>query len=612
MNITFDELVIFNFKCFNGLHKIKFGSPGLYYVMGSNLVEPELGSNGVGKSSLIDAFYWCWSGKTIGDNRPGAAVEPWEGHEGNTSVQTKFHWNKQPCYLVRTRKPNSLSLNGEAIDQSALQQLLGMSEDNLRRTLIVGQKGDLFLDLGPEDQSRMFTEMLDLDLWISAAELASKKAIAADRIANDFYRAETEANGKIQAFEEQLDKEIISNLEFEEQKQYRIESSEKQVCISEVLLDEHNELKPPKIKPLEIKSLEDELKDIKTSLVLVGKKSRELSDKSSELNSEITLIKKTISRYASLQNNICPECEQKVSKEHLREKIQHYEKVKEALAKKHAPVIEELGETNLSLDKFSSAIEVKETAIRKEKVIIDQLRERFDRWDRKRLELSNNLERDKLYLDQAEKLQNPHIKIIDQLKLGIDRAKKDQIEYQKKRDGAKWEYDTYKYWISAYKEIRLKLIDEVLLEIEVSANRHAGSLGLLDWQIKFATERTTKSNTISRGFSTFIYPPGLNEPIRWESYSGGEEQRWRLAVTFALSEVLLARAGLESNLEILDEPTAHLSDNGITDLLDCLHDRSLDSNRCIYLVDHHSLDKGNFNGVILVERTSSGAIIKYI
>ncbi len=38
--------------------------PGLWLVTGENEVEPELGANGAGKSSLFEAVHWALYGKT--------------------------------------------------------------------------------------------------------------------------------------------------------------------------------------------------------------------------------------------------------------------------------------------------------------------------------------------------------------------------------------------------------------------------------------------------------------------------------------------------------------------------------------------------------------------
>jgi len=142
----------------------------------------------------------------------------------------------------------------------------------------------------------------------------------------------------------------------------------------------------------------------------------------------------------------------------------------------------------------------------------------------------------------------------------------------------------------------------------MASNRHAESLGLDGWEIGFATERETKKGTMSHGFSVFLFPPGQKETVAFEAYSGGETQRLQRAVTFGLAEVLLARSGIETDFEVLDEPTIHLSLEGVDDLLSCLRDRAVDLGRRILIIDHHALDRGAFDGVITVVKTADRSI----
>jgi DNA repair exonuclease SbcCD ATPase subunit len=135
--------------------------------------------------------------------------------------------------------------------------------------------------------------------------------------------------------------------------------------------------------------------------------------------------------------------------------------------------------------------------------------------------------------------------------------------------------------------------------------------GLEDWEIQFATDRETAKGTISHGFSVFLYPPGQKEPIAFENYAGGVSQRWQLATTSGLSEILLARSGIDTDFEVYDEPSTFLSAEGIEDLVECLRDRALSQKRRIYLIDHHVLDKGAFDGMFLVTKTKEGISVQY-
>jgi exonuclease SbcC len=157
-------------------------------------------------------------------------------------------------------------------------------------------------------------------------------------------------------------------------------------------------------------------------------------------------------------------------------------------------------------------------------------------------------------------------------------------------------------WSAAYKEIRLTEIDETLQELQLATNRHIEVLGLENWKVEFRTERENKSGTITNTFNTLIYPSGQSNPIPFESYSGGESQRLQLAVTAALSEILLSRAGIDTNIEIYDESSKALSREGIVDLLECLKERAFTLQRSIYFVDHTMIESGHFDSIITIEK----------
>jgi DNA repair exonuclease SbcCD ATPase subunit len=170
--------------------------------------------------------------------------------------------------------------------------------------------------------------------------------------------------------------------------------------------------------------------------------------------------------------------------------------------------------------------------------------------------------------------------------------------------------EAYKFWQKGMREIRLERIDTTLIELEIAANRHAEALGLIGWSITFSTERETQKG-VAHAFNVSLTPPGQDQPISWESYSGGESQRWQLATTFALSEILLARSGIATDIEILDEPTAHLSPEGIEDLLLCLRERAVEYGRRIFIIDHHALDRGAFDGVFMVTKSPEGVMVSH-
>ena len=76
----------------------------------------------------------------------------------------------------------------------------------------------------------------------------------------------------------------------------------------------------------------------------------------------------------------------------------------------------------------------------------------------------------------------------------------------------------------------------------------------------------------------------------------------------ALANLIRNLQGFESDLEIYDEPTAHLSGDGIMDLLHLLDQRAHNEERSIWIIDHHSIDFG-FDTVTTIVKDEEGSHI---
>jgi energy-coupling factor transporter ATP-binding protein EcfA2 len=120
-------------------------------------------------------------------------------------------------------------------------------------------------------------------------------------------------------------------------------------------------------------------------------------------------------------------------------------------------------------------------------------------------------------------------------------------------------------------------------------------------------ERETQSGKIKPGLSVSIFKPKHDEPVKWESWSGGESQRLRVIGAVALSEVLLRRAGVTCDLIVLDEPTRHLSPEGVGDLVEFLVELGRDHQ--VFYIDHQVVQSNQFASLITVTRSTSGAKI---
>ena len=170
------------------------------------------------------------------------------------------------------------------------------------------------------------------------------------------------------------------------------------------------------------------------------------------------------------------------------------------------------------------------------------------------------------------------------------------------------QFDTYKYWIKGFKEIKLMLIKEALVEFESIINNYLNRLGMVEWSVLLDIVSENKSGTIKKGFSLKVKSPTIKEFIPFKAYSGGESQRIRLATTLGLVEFIKHRRGSFTDILVLDEPTQFLSEEGISDLITCLKDLTNTSYLKIFLIDHRNLETfGIFSNIMTVIKDMDGS-----
>ena len=154
------------------------------------------------------------------------------------------------------------------------------------------------------------------------------------------------------------------------------------------------------------------------------------------------------------------------------------------------------------------------------------------------------------------------------------------------------------HWVQGFKDVRLFLVAEALLQLEVEVNSALESLGLVGWSIHFAPDSETKAGATKRGFSVTVLSPVNERPVPWQVWSGGEAQRLRLAASMGLSNLISAYTAFEPFVEVWDEPTNGMSKEGIADLLTAMQERAQRYKRQVWVIDHRTLDAGLFQQTV--------------
>lgn len=604
-----------SFKCFSGETTFTFPTePGLYLVQGRNEIQPLLEGNGCGKSTLFgDAITWCLFGKTPRLLKASDILN-WEAGSAG-SVYFTFEVNKVQYGVLRTQTPNSLCLDTDGIRQTVTQDqintLLGLDFDSFVASIVFAQFGTMFFDLSATDKSTLLSSILDLDLWDVATDQAKKSVTQLESSLNIVLRKISHAEGQISGlssrdFTAQIDAweadhagEIEKlNLDFEKGVEKLNKIKVAGVSVEKQLEHVNEEL--------------EELVDIEQELTKeLRKLEKQANSSQQEQTKELLQLKNCKSELTKFKNvvDVCPYCNQKVSETHLKQEIYKLstetQQHTDILTKVEDAIRKNLKEIELIKDDLALVMKTRAE-------LLAEQRQFLDKKSQLKSDVAKILGAQAQFEQQLQKLQrlaNPYVEemkkqkeSIKQLNASLEKLDKEQQEIEKELHGTQ-------YWTKAFREVRLSLISEALIQLELEVNNKLFQLGLQDWKVLFAVEGLTKGGKIKKGFTVTIVTPYNLEPVNWNAWSGGESQRLRLAGALGMADLITSKCPMLPMLEVFDEPTAMLSNKGIESLIEVLKDRAVRFGKIIFLVDHRDLPTMKFEKIYTVVKTSENCVI---
>lgn len=612
MQLKFLEMRLENFGSFRTPQQVSLNSePGLYFLRGRNLTNPRLGSNGAGKSTLLNALAWCLFGKTT--NGLGSTdVKPWNS-KATTTVGVSFAVDDKVWTVVRSARPNMLLVNGHEAKQELVEAGLGLSASVFEQTVLLGQGRPLFHDLDNREKLALLSDVLDLDRWDRYAQRASERVARLNQAlaaAQGAMNVATELAEKLKASHAKAVKERDEWEQEREDNLERLEKAHKEltrklkkaddVC-TELDLRADGAGAEAKHYRNGIEKLENQEFEAKVKLAEIDGTIRGLMEKEAELKIQMA---------ECLVNKICPTCKQRVKTE---DAAQH----KEELLGKACKNAEKLGQARR--DRKAALGVVKEceerTAdYRKQQKDFDTLEDQLEAELRVARKEKDSLDKELASITHDMEFwqahENPYLMSVRDLRKARDEAIEQKEGHKEEAARCERLLARSKFWIKGFKDVRLSILSELLQELELVTNAMLDEVGLVGWAIQYSVERETKVGTVQRGLITTVLSPDNSEPVKWASWSGGEAQRVRLVGALALSQVLLGRAGVEPNLEILDEPSRHLSIEGVTDTCEFLAERARTLGKCIVLADHQAVESSKFAGIVTVIKTKDGSTLE--
>lgn len=555
------SLQLTNFRSFKGHQTFHFpDGPGLYFMWGDNQAEPRLGRNGAGKSTLWKALTWLFYAKTSEGLKAGDAAN-WEAGKG-TRVCLEFTDTGLSWVVERTWSPNTWVLKdtlGNVFDltkdpTNPVLGVLALEFQPFLSCILMAQGQPMFLDLKAEAKAALFAEVMSLDKWLEYSTRASSSASAIDK---DLRSAEAQVSRLKGQVQTARDVDVTVQLEdWEAGRQLRRKGLEH-----------------------EYKGLLQRLGDLKARMVerdvtVVECRARYKIALESVEDAEAQLKRAHQGAYGKTSSHSCPSCGQGIP-----------------------------DSVSLLIDKLAAARKAASEALR----LMDDAGASVRSCERDILSVNKTLDALEEREDQIIAEVNPFASVRADAQQRLEDLEADLRAAYALQDDLAERYSISSGWVRWFKEIRLELIGEALRQLEVEVNNCVTSMGLVNWELRFDVDRETAKGTLQKGFAVTVLSPHNEKAVPWEAWSGGEAQRLRLATNMGLANLIRARTGTTLNLEVWDEPSQHMGEQGVADLLDSLKARAYAEQRQIWIVDHNTLGYSDFDGQAGVVKTAAGS-----
>jgi hypothetical protein len=478
--------------------------------------------------------------------------------------------------------------------------------------VLMGQGKPMFLDLTPTKKAELFSDVLGLDVWLERSKKAAAKAQEQDVVSRELERKLADVEGQLRSIDHSALEGSASEWKADNARRLRVVEDRYAAALDD------RKAKKEKLTAATEK-LETTRDCLKTAVANEDKTRRVLSKATEDCreaqsrarDAERVLQDKDKDRLRLLALDDCPTCRQSVPvahREHIDRQIQrdmaalakeehtHWRHA-EGAAASEAEARTRVDHTAAGVAEWHKAVrdaERDEVTLRNDIAYIDK--------DLDRLE------------DEAERITSERNPFASMRQEALDREENLQarrLDLQRRLDASVSRHYLLTFWVKGFKEMRLQLINESLQQLEIEVNSNVAELGLHGWELRFEVDKENKGGGITKGFNVRVLSPHNEKSVPWESWSGGEGQRLRVAAQEGLADLIRTRTGCSMQLEVWDEPTEHLSGQGVSDLLDSLATRARREQRQIWVVDHRALGYANFTDVYTVVKDDNGSRIEH-
>ena len=529
-----------------------------------------IGSNGAGKSTILDALTFSLFGKPFRKiNKPQLINST---NEKDCVVEVQFTIGNTDWVVVRGIKPNVFTIfrDGNALDQHASandqqkwfeQNVLKMNYKSFTQIVILGSSTFVpFMQLTVNNRREVIEDLLDIRIF-STMNMVIKEKIRKLRENIKVLDLKKESfNDKVN-----MQKNFIDELE----NRGKDNIKQKETKIQELLIEENNLMNDNSYIEEDVFKLNKELEDVMGST----EKLRKLGNLKGKISNKVATITKEHKFFT--QNTVCPTCTQSI------EETFRINKINDAQNK---------------AKELQSGYQELEEAIKKEE---DRERQ-FITLSQETTKLTHGISQNNIKISgcqrQIRDLESEIQRIADQLaNTNTEHEKLESFENKlneiyEEIGKLKNESEYHEFLFSLLKDggVKAKIIKKYLPLINQQVNRY---LQMMDFYINF---------TLDEEFNETVQSP-IHEDFSYASFSEGEKMRIDLALLFTWREVARMKNSVNTNLLIMDEVfDSSLDGFGTEEFLKIIQYVIKDAN--IFVISHKAGLEDKFESVTKFEK----------
>ena len=537
-----------------------------------------IGSNGAGKSTILDALTFSLFGKPFRKINKPALVN--SINEKDCMTEIEFSIGRKEYKVIRGIKPNKFEIycNGQLWNQESTlveQQknfeanVLKMNYKSFTQIVVLGSSTFVpFMRLPLAQRREIIEDILDIQVF------STMNVLLKDKVRENNEEIKT-LDYDIHLLEEKIDLQKKYMLELE--KKNKEEITRKETKITELLQNEnefHNEIAR---LTEEVQKHSEEMKEVSNSTSKLKKLNTFLLKIQSKLNN----CQKEHDFFAD--NHVCPTCTQELDEEFRQDKI---------------------NEGAVQLNKMNTGVSDLLAEIEKE----EEREQKFTKLSDQVMQLNASISQSNFQITSIKKVisdiegeikelegSNPDKKA-EFVKLeGLVKNKKQLSSAQAEN---KKERDTLLVASQLLKDngIKTRIIKTYLPVMNQKINSY---LQRMDFYVNFTLNENFEEIIKSRYRDVFSY----------DSFSEGEKSRIDIALLLTWRSIAKLKNSVDTNLLILDEIfDSSLDQQGGSDLGWIL--RNFDDNSNVYVISHREQLEGKFDRTLTAVKEKNFSVIQ--